>query len=66
MKIATTRAFRARMNHYLSCAEEETVYITRPGGKLVMISSVPKSDVQLIKKGYGKIPDKLLTETEEV
>ena len=66
MKIATTRAFRARMNHSLSCAEEETVYVTRPGGKLVMISPVPNSDVQLIKRGYNKTPDKLLTETEEV
>ena len=62
MKIVTNRAFRAHMNHYLSCAEEETVYITRPGGKLLMISPVPVGDVPFIKAGYGKEPDKLLTE----
>lgn len=64
MKIATNRAFRAHMNHYFSCAEEETVFITRPGGKLLMISPVPKGDVESIMKGYGKEPDKLITEKE--
>lgn len=64
MKIVTTKAFRANLNHYLSCAKEETVYITRPGGQLLMISPVPVGDVPFIKAGYGKEPDKLITEKE--
>lgn len=62
MKIVTTRAFRAHMNHYLSCAEEEIVYITRPGGKLLMISPVPIGDVSVLRKAYGKEPEKLITD----
>ena len=27
MKITTTKRFRAELNHYLNCAQEETVYI---------------------------------------
>ena len=64
MKIASIRAFRAHLNHYLSCAEDETVYVTRPGGRLLMISPVPKGDVESILKGYGKEPDKLITEKD--
>ncbi len=65
MKIVTTKAFRANLNHYLSCAREETVYVTRPGGQLLMITPVPVGDVQNIKSGYGKEPDKLITEKGE-
>ncbi|MDD5952024.1 MAG: hypothetical protein PUC53_09245 [Bacteroidales bacterium] len=64
MKIVTTKAFRANLNHYLTCAQEETVYVTRPGGKLLMITPVPVGDVKNIKAGYGKEPDKLITEKE--
>lgn len=64
MKIVTTKAFRANLNHYLTCSQEETVYITRPGGKLLMISPVPDGDVQHIKAGYGKEPDRLITEKD--
>lgn len=62
MKIASTRAFRAHLNHYLSCAEDETVFVTRPGDGLLMITPVPKRDVELIIKGYGKEPDKFIIE----
>lgn len=64
MKIASIRAFRAHLNHYLSCAEDETVFVTRPGGRLLMITPVPKGDVESILKGYGREPDKLITEKE--
>ena len=65
MKIATTKAFRANLNHYLTCAKGETVFITRPGGQLLMITHVPVGDVAAIKAGYGKKPDKLITEKGE-
>ena len=64
MKIVTTKAFRAYLNHYLTCVLEETVYITRPGGKLLRLTPVPDRDVEDIKKIYGKKPDKLITEKE--
>lgn len=64
MKITTTKRFRAELNHYLNCAQEETVYITRPGKRLLMVTAVPIGDVAAIKAGYGKEPDKLITEKE--
>ena len=64
MKIASIRAFRAHLNHYLTCAEQETVFVTRPGGGLLMVTPVPKGDVESIIKGYGKKPDKLITEKD--
>ena len=65
MKIVTTKKFRATLQHYLDQAREETVYITRPGGKLLMLLSVPDQDVEIIKNGYGKEPDKLITEDKK-
>lgn len=64
MKITSIRSFRANLNHYLSCAEEEIVFVTRPGGKLLMITHIPEGDVDMIKAGYGKDPDKLITEND--
>lgn len=64
MKIASIRAFRAHLNHYLTCAEQETVFVTRPGGGLLMVTPIPKRDVEAILRGYGKEPDKLITEKD--
>ena len=44
MILVTTKAFRARIAEFATRAESETIYITRPGGRMLMLSSVPEGD----------------------
>lgn len=45
MKLYTTKAFRARFAECAGCADNEVVYIKRPGGRLLKLESVPQEDV---------------------
>ena len=63
MKLVTSKAFRSRMNEFAARAEMETIYITRPGGKLLCVTSVPSEDVAQIKMVCGE-PEKALSEKE--
>ena len=48
MKIVTSKAFRARLAEYSARAEIETIYITRPGGRLLQLTAVPEGDREQI------------------
>ena len=48
MKIYNAREFRKRQAHCMDEAESETVYVRRPGNKLVQLSMVPEKDAKEI------------------
>ena len=56
MKFTSTREFREKLAAYLEAAEgDETVYILRPGGKVLKVSRVPEGDLeQVISLAKGK------------
>ena len=44
MKIITTREFRRNMASCMKVAEIETVYVKRPGNKVIQLSLLPQKD----------------------
>lgn len=54
MKVINTREFRANLSQYCELAENETVYIRRPGKKLIQLTLAPKGDAEMISKLNGK------------
>jgi len=50
MKIYSTREFRSRLAKCLSEAVTETVFVDRPGHKLIQLIPVPVDDVKTIKE----------------
>ncbi|MBQ9174311.1 MAG: hypothetical protein IJ161_11335 [Bacteroidales bacterium] len=54
MKLVSSKAFRARLPEFSRLAETETIYISRPGGKLLMLSAVPKGDRKQILRTVGE------------
>lgn len=53
MKLFTTKAFRARFAECAGSAENEVVYIKRPGDRLLKLESVPQEDAKRILKLLG-------------
>lgn len=56
MKVYSTRDFRSQLADCLAEATIETVYIERPGNKLIQLVLVPEKDVDSIK--HLKSPNK--------
>ncbi|MBR5174307.1 MAG: hypothetical protein IKW89_00070 [Bacteroidales bacterium] len=54
MKLVSSKAFRSRISEFSQLAEKETIYITRPGGRLLMLSSVPEGDRKQILRTVGQ------------
>ena len=54
MKLVSSKAFRARLQEFSDLAEKETIYITRPGGRLLMLSCVPNGDRKQILRTVGE------------
>lgn len=54
MKLVTSKAFRARFAEFSARAELETIYITRPGGRLLQLTAVPEGDIRQILKTVGE------------
>ena len=61
MKLVSSKAFRSRISEFSRLAEKETIYITRPGGRLLMLSSVPEGDRKQILRTVG-VKDTLVLE----
>lgn len=53
MILVSSKAFRARLAEFSTRAESETVYITRPGGRLLMLTAVPEGDRKQILRTVG-------------
>lgn len=54
MILVTSKAFRARLAEFTARAENETVYITRPGGRLLQLTVVPEGDRKQILRTIGE------------
>ena len=54
MKVVSSKAFRARLAEFSARAEQETIYITRPGGRLLQLTAVPEGDIKQIMKAAGE------------
>lgn len=54
MKLVSSKAFRARLAEFCKVAESESVYISRPGGRLLVLSAVPEGDIRQILRTAGK------------
>lgn len=54
MILVSSKAFRARLAEFSARAETETVYITRPGGRLLMLSGVPEGDRAQVLRTVGE------------
>ena len=54
MKLVSSKAFRSRISEFANLAEKETIYITRPGGRLLMLSAVPEGDKKQILRTVGE------------
>lgn len=54
MKLVTSKAFRARFAEFSARAEQETIFITRPGGRLLQLTVVPEGDMKQILKAVGE------------
>lgn len=60
MRLYTTKAFRARISECAHCAENETVYIERPKGRLLQLTAVPDDDAKQILKTLGNAKERAL------
>ena len=49
MKIYSTREFRRALAHCLAEAATETIYIDRPGRKLIQLVLVPADDADILR-----------------
>lgn len=49
MKIYSTREFRRKLAQCLGEVATETIYVSRPGHKLIQLVLVPADDVNIIK-----------------
>lgn len=49
MRIYSTREFRRKLAQCLAEAATETIYVDRPGHKLIQLVLVPAEDVKTIK-----------------
>jgi len=54
MILVSSKAFRARLAEFSARAETETVYITRPGGRLLQLTVVPEGDCKQILRTIGE------------
>lgn len=54
MKVVSSKAFRARLAEFSARAERETIYITRPGNRLLQLSAVPEGDISQILSAAGE------------
>ncbi len=60
MKLFTSKAFRARFAECAGCADNEVVYIKRPGGHMLKLESVPQEDVIRILEMLGPSTERRL------
>ena len=61
MKLVSSKAFRARLAEFSALAESETIFISRPGGRLLQLTAVPEGDKKQILRTVGEKDTEITT-----